>query len=153
MTNNDILRRLRYTFEFSDDQMIGLFASAPDEVNRAIISDWLKKEEDPDFKEIDDMHLAIFLNGLIDEKRGKKEGAPAPVEKTLTNNVILRKLKIAMNFRDEDILDVLAKADMKISKHELSALFRNTNHAHYRLCNDQFLRSFLQGLQKIYRVS
>jgi uncharacterized protein YehS (DUF1456 family) len=112
----------------------------------------LKKEEDPDFQEIDDMHLAIFLNGLIDEKRGKKDGTPIPVEKSLTNNVILRKLKIAMNFRDEDILDVLSKADMKISKHELSALFRKPTHQHYRLCNDQFLRSFLQGLQKTYRI-
>jgi uncharacterized protein YehS (DUF1456 family) len=152
MTNNDILRRLRYTFEFSDDQMIALFIAAEPIVDRTIISDWLKKEEDPDFQEIDDMHLAIFLNGLIDEKRGKKDGTPIPVEKSLTNNVILRKLKIAMNFRDEDILDVLSKADMKISKHELSALFRKPTHQHYRLCNDQFLRSFLQGLQKTYRI-
>ena len=148
MTNNDIIRRLRYTFDFEDEQMIAIFASAEHTVTRSEVSDWLKKDDDPECKEISDELLAVFLNGLINERRGKREGAQMPPERELSNNMILRKLKIAMNFKDEDMLETLAKGNMVISKHELSALFRNVNHHHYRPCQDQFLRNFLNGLQQ-----
>ncbi|MBC7655130.1 MAG: DUF1456 family protein, partial [Oligoflexus sp.] len=69
MTNNDILRRLRYTFDFNDDKMIAIFASADKEVTRAEISNWLKKEEDEDYKSMHDLSFAIFLNGFINTKR------------------------------------------------------------------------------------
>ena len=77
MTNNDVLRRIRYTFDFDDSTMMSMFGLAGLEVTRAQISDWLKKEEDPDFKKCSDRELAIFLNGLIVSKRGKKDG-PQP---------------------------------------------------------------------------
>ena len=72
MKNNDILRRIRYTFDFSDDKMIAIFAKADEIVTRAQVSDWLKKEDDPDFRSLHDKHLAIFLNGLINDQRGKR---------------------------------------------------------------------------------
>ncbi len=151
MDNNVILRRLRYNFDFTDAQMISLFKSAGMEVNRSEVSNWLKKEEDDNFEKINDKKLATFLNGFIIEKRGKKEG-PLPVaEKTLTNNIILRKLKIALNLKDEDVLEILYAADMKISKHELSAFFRKSGQRQYRACKDQVLRNFLYGMQLMYK--
>ena len=62
MNNNDVIRRVRYTFNFNDDKMIGIFALAEKEVSRSQISEWLKKDEDPDFKGIYDKDLASFLN-------------------------------------------------------------------------------------------
>jgi len=148
---NDILRRIRYAFDFDDSKMIALFGSADYQVTRAQISDWLKKDDDPAFQELSDTQLAIFLNGLINHKRGKKEG-PQPVPETrLTNNMIFMKLKIALNLKAEDVLGVLALADLRISKHELSAFFRKPDNKHYRECNDQILRNFLKGLQLKYR--
>jgi len=152
MTNNDILRRIRYAFDFGDDKMIQLFALADEEVTRAEISDWLKKDDDPEFKPIYDKQLAIFLNGLINDKRGKREGEQPQPEKRLNNNIILRKLKIALNLKDEDIIELMLLAGLRISKHELSAFFRKPDHKHYRLCKDQFLRNFLIGVQKKYRL-
>ncbi len=151
MTNNDILRRIRYTFDFNDTKMVELLAQENEPVTREQMSDWLKKDDDESFKACNDMQLAIFLNNLIDEKRGKKDGAKPPLEKHLTNNIILRKLKIALNLKDDDVLDVLTLADFTISKHELSALFRKKGHKHHRVCKDQILRNFLQGIQKKYR--
>ncbi len=55
MTNNDVLRRLRYTFNFNDDKMIAIFALGGLEVTRAEISDWLKKEDDPEHKACSDV--------------------------------------------------------------------------------------------------
>ncbi len=148
MTKNDVLRRLRYTFNFGDDDMISIFELADVAVSRAQVSDWLKKDTDEQFRPIPDDQLAAFLNGLIISKRGKKDGPPMPIEKKLNNNMILRKLKIALNLKDHDMLDLMKLADFNLSKHELSAFFRNPKQSQYRECLDQVLRVFLQGLQK-----
>lgn len=151
MNNNDILRSIRYTFDYSDNAMIDLFGLGGETVTRAGVSNWLKREEDPDYKGLHDIDLAIFLNGLIIHNRGKKEGDQPVAEKTLNNNMIFRKLKIALNMKDEDILAILSQVDRHISKHELSAFFRNPSQPQYRPCKDQVLRNFLQGIQLKYR--
>lgn len=151
MTNNDILRRLRYTFELSDDQMIKVFALADKEVTRAEISEWLKKDDQPDYKPIYDIDFAIFLNGFINLKRGKKEGEQPKPEKKLNNNIIFRKLRIALAFTDEDIVEALGLVNFRISKHELSAFFRNPTQNQYRPCKDQILRNFIHGIQVKFR--
>jgi uncharacterized protein YehS (DUF1456 family) len=151
VTNNDILRRIRYTFDFNDSKMIALFGLADQQVTRGQISDWLKKEDDPAYQKCSDTQLAIFLNGLINDKRGKKEGPQPEPEKRLTNNIIFMKLKIALNLNSEDLLEIMDLADLRMSKHELSAFFRRPDHKHYRDCNDQILRNFLKGMQLKYR--
>lgn len=152
MNNNDILRRIRYIFDFSDSKMIALFGLADHEVTREQISDWLKKDDDPAYKSCSDTDMAIFLNGLIIDKRGRREGPQPEPEKRLTNNIIFRKLRIALNLKAEDILEIMELAGLSISKHELSALFRKPGHKHYRDCKDQILRNFLKGVQLKYRV-
>jgi uncharacterized protein YehS (DUF1456 family) len=138
-------------FDFNDTKMIDIFALTDSEVTREQISSWLKKDDDPDYKACPDEQLATFLNGLIIFKRGKKDG-PQPVpEKKLNNNIIFRKLKIALNLKEEDTLALLKLADLTISKHELSAFFRKEGHKHYRVCKDQILRNFIKGMQLKYR--
>lgn len=151
MTNNDILRRIRYIFDFNDDKMISVFALADCKVTRAQISDWMKQEDDPAFKKLTDVQLATYLNGLINDKRGKREGLQPVPEKDLSNNAIFIKLKIALNLQAEDILEIMDLSDFRMSKHELSAFFRKPGHKHFRECKDQILRIFLKGLQMQYR--
>lgn len=151
MTHNDILRRLRFTFDLDDAKMIAIFASAGQEITREQLSNWLKKEDDESYVEMAEVELAAFLNGFINEKRGKKEGEQPIAETNLTHNIIFMKLKIALNLKAEDVLEILALADFRLSKHELSAFFRKPGHKHYRECKDQILRNFLNGLQKKYR--
>jgi len=151
MTNNDMLRRLRFAFDFDDATMIKLFELGGQKVSRSEVSNWLKKEDDEYSVGIYDKQLAIFLNGLIIDRRGAREGGPPAPEKTLNNNLILRKLKIALNFKDEHIVDTLAKANIRVSKHEVNALFRKETQSQYRQCKDQFLRNFIYGLQIKFR--
>ena len=153
MTNNDVLRRIRYIFDFNDSKMIAIFGSADHQVTREQISDWLKKDDDPAYQKCRDTQLAIFLNGLINDKRGKKEGPQPEPEKHLNNNIIFMKLKIALNLKAEDVLEILNLSNLSISKHELSAFFRKPNHKHYRDCKDQILRNFLKGMQLKYRAN
>ncbi len=151
MTNNDILRRVRYAFDFNDSKMMALFTLADYPVTREQISAWLKKDDDPALVEFRDREMALFLNGFIVDKRGKKEGPQPEPEQRTNNNIIFRKLRIALNLKDDDILKILALDERHMSKHELSAFFRKPGHNHYRACMDQILRNFLKGLQIKYR--
>lgn len=152
MTNNDVLRRIRYTFNYNDEKMMAIFLSAGLKVTREELSCWLKKDDDSEHVSCHDNQLAIFLNGLINEKRGKKEGPNPIAEKRLNNNIILTKLKIAFNLKSEDIIELLANVGLRISKPELSAFSRKPDHQHYRECKDQVLRNFLQGLDQLHHV-
>lgn len=151
MTNNDILRRLRYIYDFNDAKMVSIFSLVDYEVTHKQVTCWLKKDDDPEFQNCADPQLAAFLNGLIVEKRGRREGEQPKLEKKLNNNIIFMKIKIALNLQAEDVLSILQLAGLRISKHELSALSRRPDHKHYRECKDQILRNFLQGLQMKYR--
>jgi uncharacterized protein YehS (DUF1456 family) len=152
VNNNDVMRRLRYTFNFNDKQMVGLFSSAEVVVTREQISQWLKKDTDSDFVMLYDTQLAQFLNGFINNKRGKKSGPQVAPEKRLTNNIILTKLKIALNLQAEELISLLSEVGFRISKPELSAFSRKVGHQHYRECKDQVLRNLLQAIDKKYHV-
>ena len=131
--------------------MITIFAQADLAVSRSQVSNWLKKDDDPEQQPCDDRILAGYLNGLINEMRGKKEGKQPEPEDKLNNNIIFKKLKIALNLKAEDILRIMALVDFTISKHELSAFLRKKGHKHYRECQEQILRNFLHGIQLEYR--
>jgi uncharacterized protein YehS (DUF1456 family) len=151
MNRNDILRRVRYIFDFDDSKMMELFELGGSTLSRSRMCDFLKQESDPAFVVCREDELARFLNGLIILKRGKREdGCPKP-QLLLNNNTVLNKLKIALNLRAEDIISILSTVDVEIGKSELSAFFRKPDHPHYRDCKDQILRNFLMGLQHRYR--
>ena len=151
MTNNDILRRVRYTFALNDSAMIEIFALADFTTTQEQVCGWLKKEEDEAFIELQDMELATFLNGFINLKRGKREGEQPQPEKHLNNNMVFQKLRIALNLKAEDIINVMQNIDFNLSKHELSAFFRKPENKHYRECKDQILRNFLMAIQRQLR--
>ena len=151
MTNNDVLRRLRYVFNYTDSAMIKIFAQADVKVAQEQVTAWLKKDDDERYQSMSDKNLAVFLNGFINLKRGKREGAQPEPESKLTNNIILRKLKIALELDSDQMIATLQDANFDLGKHELSAFFRKPAHKHYRECKDQVLRNFLVGLQKQHR--
>lgn len=151
MDNNDIFRRLRYILAYNDLKMSEVFELANDPIEQARVTTWLKQDEDSDFVKMPDVALATFLNGLINQKRGKKDG-PQPVpEQELNNNIVFRKLRIAYNLQSDDILELFEIAGTNLSPHELSAFFRKPTSNKYRECNDQYLRNFLTGLQMKFR--
>ncbi len=147
MINNDILRRVRYALDINDATMIEIFALSDYAITRDDLLDLLKKDDEEGFASLDNRRMNLFLDGLIIYKRGKQEN---PVAKTpdisLDNNSILKKLRIALAFKEEDMLNTLKLADFQLSKGELSAFFRQKDHKHFRKCGDQVLRNFIQGL-------
>ncbi|TJZ63196.1 DUF1456 family protein [Sphingobacterium olei] len=64
----------------------------------------------------------------------------------MSNNDIMKKLRVALKFTDDDIVEVLALVDFRVTKTELSAIFRKEDHPNFKPCGDQLLRNFLNGL-------
>jgi uncharacterized protein YehS (DUF1456 family) len=147
MINNDVLRSIRYMLNLSDSSMVDIFALVDYSVAEADVVDFLLDEENEAFLPIPDEAMLYFLNGLVIHLRGKKDDQP-PVRVKLpnSNNLMLKKLRVAFNLKDEDMQEILQSVDFLVSKPELSALFRVKGHSNYRACGDQFLRNFLKGL-------
>ena len=150
MTNNDFLRRLRYALNIKDNIMIQIFKKGNIIVTREDIIDYLKKDIDDGFKKLSNNDLISFLDGLIIQKRGNREdGTPVPtikITKNNLNNILLRKLRIALAFKSYDMIRIFKLGGIEISEGELSALFRSENHKNYKECGDKYIRVFLKGL-------
>lgn len=153
MINNEILRRIRDIFEYSDTKLIDIFRLGGSQTTQEQLAAWLTTEKGNMPETCEDPELAMFLNGLIIELRGKKEGSKPRQETVLTNNMIFMKLRIALDLQADEVLDMLAMTELVLSRHELSALFRNPRHKHYRECPDQTLRQFLAGVQLMHRLN
>jgi uncharacterized protein YehS (DUF1456 family) len=149
MANNETLRTIRDSLNIDDATMIQIFKQAGREVGQSTITALLKTEGQDGYIPCSNPVMGFFLDGLIIHKRGQQEGQPAPAEKpvaTLANNAILKKLRIALDLKEEDLVGILKLAGVSISKHELTALFRKQGHKHYKECSDQFLKAFLKGV-------
>lgn len=147
MMHNDVLRSVRHMLDLSEGKLIEILKTTDTPVSPEVMSRYLKKEDEEGYMEVPDEVMSHFLNGLITFKRGKNDRFPVPeVEKRVTNNIMLKKLRVAFELKTEDMLSVLALADFKMSEGELSAFFRKEGHKNYRPCGDQVLRYFLKGL-------
>ena len=155
MTNNDFLRRLRYALNIKDNIMVQIFKKGNIIVTREDVIDYLKKDIDEGLKKLSNNDLISFLDGLIIQKRGKKEdGTPVPkikVTKNNLNNILLRKLRIALAFKSYHMIRIFKLGGIEISEGELSALFRREDHKNYKECGDKYVRVFLKGLTEYCR--
>jgi len=152
--NNDILKRLRYALNIKDSNMLEIFNLAELEISQSQLTDYFKKEEEEGYKNCTDKTLEKFLDGFIIYKRGRKPGdqpQTKPASPALDNNVVLKKIRIALELQETDMLEILKLSEIIISKSELTALFRKKGHKHYKECGDQFLRNFIAGLTLRYR--
>ncbi|MEZ8153838.1 DUF1456 family protein [Vibrio splendidus] len=147
MTNNEILRRIQHALNLKNAQIIKAIEQADVTVAHDQVSNWLKDDNDKSCSTMKDKELAVFLNGFINLKRGKKEGVQPKPEVALTNNMIFMKLRIALNMKAEDVLDILEVVGISLSKYEIGAYFRKPENKNYKVCEDQLLCDFLNGVQ------
>ena len=147
MIHNDVLRSVRYMLDISDNKVVEIIKLGGLEVTKEDVLTYLKKDEEEGFVRCPDDVMAHFLDGLVIFKRGKDESrAPMPVELPVTINIILKKLRVAFELKEDDMHAILKAAGFPVSKPDQSALFRKFGHTNYRTCGDQLLRNFLKGL-------
>ena len=155
MINNDIMIRLRYALNITDLKLVEQFELAGMPLSAEELRPLFLKEDEEGFRECDGPTLGAFLEGLVISRRGRKEGAPAAKPAWVSqpsNNDVLKAVRVALQLREEDIIAILRSVDVDASKSEINALFRRKDQDNFRLCGDQFLRNFLAGLTKRYRV-
>lgn len=149
MINNDVLRAIRYMLDLSDGKVVEItqLADPAFPIAKEDVQAFLKKDDEPGYLACSNPVLAHFLDGLVVFRRGRDESRPPrPVEKRVTNNVVLKKLRVAFELKDVDMHQILESVGFPVSKPELSALFRQPDHKNFKLCGDQLLRNFLKGL-------
>ncbi|MFG6150253.1 DUF1456 family protein [Halobacillus sp. B23F22_1] len=172
MDNNDLLIRLRYALDIKDQDMVEIFKLGGVELTKEEVLKVLTKSDDnyeddyEDEPSENDEHIRCtnsmfesFLNGFITFKRGPQEPKPGQANKpdrsiknaSSVNNVMLKKVKIALKLTSEDIIEILDEAGVTITKGEVSALLRKEGHKNYKVFGDQYARNFLKGLAIKYR--
>ena len=165
MTNNDILKRLRFALNIGDFSLIEMIDLGGKEVSESDLALYFKNEDDADYASCSNSILLAFLDGLILKKRGPRKNenkeTPSSADKNIQessrmnssprNNSVMKKLRIALELKELDIIEIFRQVDFRISKSEISALFRRPDHKNFRECGDQLLRNFIQGLTKTYR--
>jgi uncharacterized protein YehS (DUF1456 family) len=147
MTHNDVLRSVRFLLNVTDAKLADIIRLGGGVATPADIAAFLKKEEEPGYVECGQPVMAHFLNGVVIYKRGKDESRPPPpIEIPVTNNTILKRLRVAFELKDSDITALIEKSGLRVTKAELGSFFRRPDHRNYRDCGDQFLRNLLKGL-------
>jgi uncharacterized protein YehS (DUF1456 family) len=168
MTKNDILIRLRYALNITDLALVDIFALGGKPMKVEAIRPLFLKKEDPGYRECDGSTLGSFLQGLIVSRRGPREeqtnqrpqptggrklpSAPPSWQNNPSNNDVLKALRIALQLKDVDVVDTMRAAGADVTVSELNTLFRKEGHSKYQACGDQFLRNFLNGITKKYRI-
>lgn len=163
MTNNDILIRLRYAFDIKNIDMVTIFELGGEKVSKEdVLNMLIKVQEDevaPDnYYKINNRMLEVFLNGFITFKRGPQldeNGKPKPPMTATgsehSNNMLIKKVKIALGITADDVVELLYEGGVTVSKGEIGAIMRAPGHKNYKICMDRFARCFLKGLTYKYR--
>jgi uncharacterized protein YehS (DUF1456 family) len=151
MTTNDTLHRIRTALRLDDATLITIFASEDFAITAEHLRAITARQESKSAEVCTHEELGIFLDGLIRFKRGTITNPPADdAEIELTNNLILKKLRIALRLKDPEVLIVFGLAEREISISQIKDLFRNPAHPRFRLCSDALLNDFLIGLDEFY---
>lgn len=147
MTNNHILRSIASGLKLNESKILEIFRHSDPQVSLEDVKDIFKAETEEDFVHLSDAGLAMFLDGLIYERRGGEKRTPEE-EVRLDNNTILKKLRIALNLKEEDILKAFHDQEVEVRPFELTAFFRKKGHRNYRACSDKALKAFLKSLKE-----
>ncbi|MBF0235631.1 MAG: DUF1456 family protein [Desulfamplus sp.] len=182
MENNDVLRRFRYALKIPDVTMVKIFKMAQCLIDQPQLLDLLKRKEEAGYVACTTDLLERFFDGLILYNRGEPDGQNrdknetsslqgqgqhkeargedirpqqrkrAMVSEVLDNNVILKKIRIALDLKQEDMVEIFRLGEVNMTKGEFTALFRKKGHKNYKECGDQYLKKFLHGLAVRHRM-
>jgi len=151
MTNNEILKTLQNILCVDVKMLHKIFLLAGYEITLQRVEGYLKEKDDKAFLDCGAEALGHFLDGMIIYKRGSSDKKSEDTVTRLSNNLILKKLRIAFDLKEVDLFAIFEAIEIDITKSELNALFRNESHKKFRLCPDSILQLFLEGLESLER--
>ncbi len=146
MENNRVLKEIQEAFNLKDLTMVLIYKKADETITKEDALDVLKDPSEDGFVRLNDEGLSLFLDGFIIYKRGEIQHRG--VEGALTNNKIVKKLRVACNYKDEDMIQAFKRGGKDLKKSELSAFFRREDHKNYKELRDKYLLFFLRGIKE-----
>ncbi len=150
MTYNEIIKRLRFILDVDDAVIHQCFVAGGSDATLDRVANYLLNEEDTDYLVCDEISMSRFLDGLIVHRRGpSKDGLRNPV--MLSNNIIMKKIRIALELEARDLDNAFMLADCELSPHEISSFFRKPGTKHYTECSDHFFERMMSGLSLYFR--
>ena len=153
MKTNDILYKIQKALNLSQKEILEAYKLAEYKMDATHLDSLLKRRQDEGSKLCSYEELGLFLDGFVILKRGpspKKSNNDEAVE--LTNNLILKKLRIALELKEAETEIIFSLGEAKLSKQQLASLFRKEGHKNFKECSDELLMAFLDGLDEFYFV-
>ena len=152
LSTNEVLYRIHKALKLSLDEMIQAYKLENYEMEASHLESLLKRRLDKGFVLCSYEELGIFLDGLVTLKRGPSPKKDDSTIVELTNNLILKKLRIALELKEAETEIIFGLSDIELSKQQLASLFRKESHKNFKKCSDELLMAFLEGLDEFYYV-
>lgn len=150
MKINDILYKIKTALSLDNKSILKAYALADFTMDEKRLEGILKRRQDKAYEEASYEELGVFLDGLILLKRGVSSKVASDDMVDLTNNLILKKLRVALELKEAELVMVFALADVELSKRQVGSLFRKEGHKNFKACSDELLMVFLEGLDEFY---
>lgn len=147
MTNNYVLSSIMNSLKLDKVDVLKSYKLVDKKITQDDVDDILREPSDEKFILLSDEGFELFLNGFIAYKRGPSDKKAKKQKIYFSNNIILKKLKIALDLKDEDIIAIFKNDGLEITKSQLTAYFRRDGHINYRKCSDSLLKRFINGLK------
>jgi len=152
VSTNEILYRIQKALSLSIDEMLEAYKLEAYDMEASHLESLLKRRQDKGFMLCSYEELGVFLDGLVTLKRGPSPQKSKNDEVALTNNLILKKLRIALQLKEAETEIIFGLADIELTKQQLASLFRKEDHKNFKPCSDELLIAFLTGLDEFYYV-
>lgn len=153
ISTNEILYRIQKALNLTIENMLQAYKLEAYNMEEKHLKSLLSRRQEKDFILCSYEELGTFLDGLVTLKRGpspKKSNDDTVVE--LTNNLILKKLRIALELKESETEIIFGLAEVELSKQQLASLFRKEGHKNFKECSDELLMAFLEGLDEFYYI-
>ena len=153
VSTNEILYRIQKALNLTQEEMMKAYEIEGHKIEDSHLDSLLKRRQDKGFMLCSYEELGIFLDGLVSLKRGPSPKKPDETEIVdLTNNLILKKLRIALELKEAETEIIFGLAEIELTKQQLASLFRKESHKNFKPCSGELLMAFLQGLDEFYFV-
>ncbi len=149
MKNSYVLSRIKTALQLDNEKILEVFALANNDISFNDLQLLLDQAEDDNKKDCGANILSDFLDGLITDRRGPSDSKKDNKKKVqkITNNSVLKKLRIALDMKEEAMLSVFEMGEVELTAVELGSFFRKHGNKHYRACDDRLLDLFFDGLE------
>jgi uncharacterized protein YehS (DUF1456 family) len=147
---NEILYRIQKALNLTNSDIVEAYKLESYGMKESHLESLLKRRQDKDFMLCSHEELGVFLDALVTLKRGPSPKKQNNEEVELTTNLILKKLRIALELKEAETEIIFGLADVELSKQQLASLFRKEGHKNFKECSVELLMAFIEGLDEFY---